>query len=132
MLVVPLISFWPWCWLSFQVFMMEISQMSFFKFEACIGDEPNDTRVIVKPQKTIWNVSNVQCVKWTYWELAWSASKRIIVFVEGLVCISCVNPTSLRVVPLYQHYLGVLPSSWPNFWSWHANNVNDEEHHLSH
>jgi hypothetical protein len=43
--------------------MMEIGQMSFFEFEACIGDEANDIRVIVKPQKTTCNVSNMQCVK---------------------------------------------------------------------
>jgi hypothetical protein len=23
-------------------------------------------------------------------------------------------------------------SSWPNFWSWRANNVNGEVHHLAH
>ncbi len=126
----PLISFWPRCWLFFQVFMMEIGQMLFSKFETCIGDEANDTMIIAKPQKTTCNVSNVQWVKWIYWELVWSAIKRIIVFLEGLVCIFCVNPTFLNVIPLYQCSLGVFPPSWPKFWSWHANNVNDEVHFL--
>ncbi len=128
----PLISFWPRCWLSFWVFMMEIGQLSFSKFETCIGDQANDKRVIAKPQKTTCSVSSVQCVKWIYWELVWNASKRTIVFMEGLVCISCINLTFLSVVPLYQCYLGVLLPSWPNFWSLHANNVNDGVHHLSH
>jgi hypothetical protein len=39
--------------------MMEIGQMSFSKFETCIGDEENDERVTIKPQKKTCNVSNV-------------------------------------------------------------------------
>jgi hypothetical protein len=37
--------------------------------------------------------------------------QEIIVFVEALVCIFCVNPTFLSVIPLYQCSLGVFPPS---------------------
>jgi hypothetical protein len=44
--------------------MMEIGQMSFSKFETCIGDEANDIRVIAKPQK-----DNLQCIKCAMYEM---------------------------------------------------------------